>query len=128
MNHAHAFGIRVTLASALGASGCGTDPQISYRDDVYPILAEKCIDCHTPPDGEGYRKIGLDMTSYEALMEGSIYGPVVKPGNSQMSPLNMLIEGRAGNLARLLEKRHKPITEREISVLRVWVEQGARNK
>jgi hypothetical protein len=127
MNQAHSLGVRLTLASTLCASGCGTGPQISYRDDVYPILAEKCIDCHSPPDGEGYRKIGLDMTSYETLMEGSMYGSVVKPGNSQMSPLNMFIEGRAGSLTRVLEKQHKPMTEREVRVLSLWVEQGAKN-
>jgi hypothetical protein len=80
-----------------------------------------------PPNGEGYRKTELDMTSFATLMEGSMYGPVVKPGNSRTSPLNMLIEGRAGSLKRVLEDRHKPITAGEVRVLRLWVEQGARD-
>ena len=67
------------------------------------------------------------MKSYETLMEGSIFGPAVVPGNSKKSPLNMLVEGRAGNLSREIEKRHKPITDHEIKVLHLWVEQGARN-
>jgi hypothetical protein len=127
MNAGHSFPIRTTLVSVLWSLGCASTPQISYRDDVHPILAEKCIDCHTPPYGEGYRRTGLDMRSYEALMEGSLYGAVVKPGNSRLSPLNMLVEGRAGSLARVLEDRHMPMTEREIEVLRFWVEQGAKN-
>jgi len=60
-------------------------------------------------------------------MEGSLYGPVIVPGNSKMSPLNMLVESRAGNLSLKLKNKHKPITEHEIEILHLWVEQGARN-
>jgi len=102
-------------------------PQISYQRDVHPILEEKCIDCHIPPDGKGYKKTGLSMESYETLLYGSVYGPVIVPGNGKKSPLNMLVEGRAGNLTAELEKQHKPITEDEIMILQLWVEQGALN-
>ena len=78
-----------------------------------------------PPYGAGYRQTGLDFESYETLMKGSIYGPVIVPGNSKKSPLNMLVEGRAGNLSRIMKERHMPVTEHEIEVLQVWVEQGA---
>jgi hypothetical protein len=108
-------------------TGCANTPQVSYRHDVQPILANKCMGCHVPPYGEGYTKSGLSMESYQMLMEGSIYGPVIIPGNSQSSPLNMLVEGRAGDLKATLTKRHNPITEEEIRVLRLWVEQGALN-
>ena len=113
----------------LGAylSGCANTPQVSYRRDVQPILADKCVGCQIPPYGEGYRRTGLTMASFQTLMEGSIYGPVIVPGNSQTSPLNMLVEGRAGDLKERLTKRHKPITGEEIRVLRLWVEQGALN-
>jgi hypothetical protein len=92
---------------------------------VYPIIVDKCIDCHTPPYGEGYRRTGLGVESYEALMEGSIFGPVIVPGNSKTSLLNMLVEGRAGDVLRVLKNIHKPITDHEIMVLHLWVEQGA---
>jgi hypothetical protein len=60
-------------------------------------------------------------------MEGSIYGPAIVPGNSRKSPLNMLVEGRAGNLASEMKLRHTPMTDHEIKVLNLWVEQGAQN-
>ena len=107
--------------------GCAGTSQISYHRDVQPILADKCVACHTPPYGEGYRKTGLSMVSYQTLMEGSIYGPVIIAGNSQASPLNMLVEGRAGDLMQQMAKRHQPITEQEVTVLRLWVQQGALN-
>jgi hypothetical protein len=117
----------ITLIDCLFIAGCVTTPQISYRQDVQPIFVDKCIPCHTPPHGEGYKKSGLDMESYETLMEGSIYGPAIVPGNGRTSPLIILVEGRAGNLSRALKIMHKPITDHEIEVLNLWVEQGARN-
>ena len=117
----------ITLLVCLCIAGCATTPQISYQQDVHPIFVGKCIACHTPPHGEGYKKSGLDMESYETLMEGSIYGPAIVPGNGRISPLIILAEGRAGNLSRALKKMHKPITDREIEMLNLWVEQGARN-
>ena len=127
MNHTYTVSFLITLLTCLYFTGCKTTPQISYQHDVHPIIVDKCIDCHTPPHGEGYRKTGLDVESYETLMEGSIFGPVIVPGNSKTSLLNMFSEGRAGNLTRVLKNMHKPITDHEIMVLRLWVEQGALN-
>lgn len=107
-------------------SGCVITPSVSYQQDVHPVLVDKCIDCHIPPYGEGYKKTGLDMISYEKLLKGSIYGPVVIPGDSRKSPLNMLVEGRAGELSRAMKSQHKAITDHEIKVLQLWVQQGAR--
>lgn len=128
MKNTYTLSFTIALLTCLYFAGCATMPQISYQRDVHPIFVDKCIDCHTPPYGEGYRTTGLVMETYETLLEGSIYGPVVVPGNSKTSPLNMLVEGRAGDLSRKLEKkRHKPMTDHEIKVLHLWVEQGAQN-
>jgi len=115
----------IILLTCLYLAGCKTTPQISYQRDVQPIFVDKCTDCHTPPYGEGYRQTGLNLESYTTLMKGSIYGPVVVPGNSKTSPLNMLVEGRAGDLSREMKNRHTPMTEHEIEVMRLWVQQGA---
>ena len=127
MNYTCTASFWITLLTCLHFTGCKTTPTISYQRDVHPIFMDKCIDCHTPPNGSGYRNTGLDMGSYEALMEGSIFGPVIVPGNSKTSPLNMFAEGRAGNLSRVLKTMHMPITDREIEFLHLWVEQGALN-
>jgi hypothetical protein len=115
----------IILLSGLYLAGCKTTPEISYQRDVRPIFVDKCMDCHTPPYGAGYRQTGLNLESYKSLMKGSIYGPVVVPGNSKTSPLNMLVEGRAGDLSRQMKISHTPMTEHEIEVLKLWVEEGA---
>ena len=127
MTHYYTVRSVITFLTCVYIVGCVSTPQISYQQDVHPIFVDKCIACHTPPNGEGYRKTGLDMESYETLMEGSIYGPAIVPGNSRKSPVNMLVEGRAGNLSGEMKIRHLPITDHEIKTLHLWVEQGAKN-
>ena len=127
MNQPLSLTFTLALLTCLSLAGCAIESRISYQRDVHPIFEEKCTGCHTPPYGEGYRQTGLDMGSYETLVQGSIYGPVIVPGNSRKSALNILVEGRAGDLSRALEIKHKPMTDREIEVLRLWVGQGALN-
>lgn len=127
MKYTYTVSFVLTLLTCFYFVGCKTMPQISYQYDVHPIFVDKCVDCHTPPDGEGYRKTGLDMKSYETLMEGSIFGPIIVPGNSRTSILNMFVEGRAGEISHVLKNMHKPMTDHEVMVLHLWVEQGALN-
>ena len=63
------------------------------------------------------------MESYESLMEGTIYGPVIVPGDSRHSIFNMLVEGR---LDASMRTPH-PLTAKEIETLRLWGDQGAVN-
>jgi len=118
---------RVIVAMVLLVSGCvKEEPQVSFRGDVQPILRSNCIECHIPPNGEGYLKTGLSMATYDDLMHGTIYGPVIVPGDSQHSILDMLVEGRADPSMRMPHGR-KPLNNEEIEILRVWVEKGAVN-
>jgi hypothetical protein len=127
MSYTTAISLIITSLACLCIAGCATQPQVSYQRDVYPVLETKCIGCHSPPHGEAYKKVGLDFTSYDTLMEGTFYGPVIVSGDSKRSILNMLVEGRAGDLSRILKEKHNPMTDHEIEVLRLWVEQGASN-
>jgi len=102
------------------------EPEISFHNDVYPILQDKCLDCHSPR-GMGYKKSGLNMESYQTIIKGTLYGPVIIPGNSKKSILNMLIEGRADESMLMPHNEDKPLTGDEIRILRLWVSQGAVN-
>jgi hypothetical protein len=119
---------RIVLAAMLLLiSGCGKEERmVSFQSDVRPILRSKCIECHIAPDGEGFVKTGLSMATYEDLMRGTIYGPVVVRGDSRHSILNMLVEGRADPSMRMPHER-KPLGAEDIEILRLWVDQGALN-
>jgi hypothetical protein len=101
--------------------------KVSYRQDVVPILEERCIKCHVPPDGPGYIATGLQMDSYRGLMLGTYYAPVVIAGDSRRSILNMLVEGRAGKLQRMPHQEDDGLNEKQVRTLRDWVDQGALN-
>jgi len=108
-------------------AGCASQPQVSFQRDVYPILENNCLACHVPPQGKGYVKTRLNMQSYDTLMQGTLYGPVIVPGDSRHSVLNMLVEGRVDASMRMPHGRDEPLTPHEIEVLRLWVKQGAQN-
>ena len=121
---------RRSLLVALAASmvvACAVQRRVSFARDVYPILEENCLRCHRPPDGEGYKKVGLNMETWETLRQGTVYGPVIVPGDSSRSILNMLVEGRADRSLRMPHKQKEPLPADEIETLRLWVEQGAKN-
>ena len=67
------------------------------------------------------------MESYDALMEGTIYGPVIVAGDSQRSIFNMMAEGRAGKLRQIMHDKDIALSDDEIMQLKLWVDQGAQN-
>ena len=127
---------RKLLASALvlglgllaGCSGEGPNKPVSFQKDVSPILKAACAECHTAPDGEGYQKSGLAVSTYEELMKGTKLGPVIIPGQSLNSSLNRLVEGRPGvNPSIQMPHGKVKLPEAQLALLRQWVDQGAKN-
>ena len=106
-------------------SGCATQKVVSFQNDIEPILNDKCMQCHKPPDGIGYVQTGLDMESYDSLMKGTIFGTVIIPGDSKRSVINKLTEGRAGEMMRMPHGDAEKLTAAEIELLKIWVDQGA---
>lgn len=104
---------------------CATDPVVGYRADIEPILRQKCMDCHMPPDGEGYVSTGLSLQSYDALMDGTMFGMIIIPGDSRRSVLNKLVEHRAGALEGMPPGSARQLTDEETELFKLWVDQGA---
>lgn len=98
---------------------------VSYSKEVQPILTKNCSECHAPGK-EGFIAAGLDTTSYQALMKGGKFGSLVKPGDALSSSLNMLVEGRAHASIRMPHGRAK-LPDSDIEILKVWVNEGAKN-
>ena len=123
MSSRHSYFTIVLLSLLIG---CATQ-QVSYHDDIEPILQERCIACHTAPEGSGYLATGLKMDSHDALMQGTIYGPVIIAGDSRRSILNMFVEGRAAKVQCQAHQISGPLSEPERELLSDWVNQGALN-
>ncbi len=129
--------VGTAMVATLLMFGCAKQDEavkpVSFKDQVAPILAANCLECHTP-EGKGYKASGLLMVdpatptvvSYEHLMKGTKFGPIIVPGNSTSSTLNMLVEGRADPSLKMPHGKD-PLKPEQIATLKQWVDQGAKN-
>jgi len=91
---------------------------IDFATRIQPIFDDNCVRCH----GSSVQQNQLRLDSLAGLMQGSLHGRVVVPGNSKDSPL----------LRRLLgldEPRmpfgSAPLEAEKIDLIRSWIDQGA---
>lgn len=110
----------------LALAGCGKVGDVSFSTDIRPILDEHCMECHKV-GGEGQSKSGFSMATYDDLMKGTKFGPMVIPGDTLTSNLLVLIEGRADPSIYMPRGDHGPLSEDQIVLIRKWIEQGAKN-
>lgn len=91
------------------------DVQISFSTDVFPIVQNRCINCH----GGDRIEEGLDMTSYAGIMAGSINGEIVIPGDAENSLFVELVASQK------MPKRGAKLTPSMVQLFEDWVNQGA---
>jgi hypothetical protein len=121
--------MRISIASLAVAliAGCGLgEREVSFRDDVQPILQANCVSCHIAPDGKGFTKSELQLDTYEHLMKGTKFGPVIVAGSSVSSTLNILVEGKA-DPSISMPHGGDPMSEADKETLQEWVDQGAKD-
>jgi hypothetical protein len=103
----------------------GREPPVSFAEDVLPVLKVHCAACHTP-GGEGTTASGLDLTTYQGVMKGTKFGPMVVPGNPDTSNLMLLLDWRVSPQLRMPhDKKQLPVGER--TTIRTWIRQGAKD-
>lgn len=100
--------------------------ELSYKNDVFPIIHDYCLNCHEP-GGKGYEKSGLDMRTYQSLMKGTKFGTVIKPGDSFTSILIQVVEGRVHASIKMPLGMDGGLAKDKIRTLKKWVDQGAKN-
>ncbi len=103
-----------------------TKPEVSFKNDVSPIIHDYCLNCHEP-GGKGYETSGLDMRTYQSLMKGTKFGTVIKPGDSFTSIMIQVIEGRVHASIKMPYGMNGGLAKDKIGVLKRWVDQGAKN-
>jgi len=120
------FGKLIALSLfPLAIAACNNEPAASFSGDVKPILDRNCIECHQA-DGAGTLASGLDMTSYEGLMKGTHFGPMIIAGDVEGSNLLVLMEGRA-DPSISMPHGQASIPREDIQTIRSWIKQGAKN-
>ncbi len=102
---------------------CAQQQQLSYAEEIAPIFKGWCVSCHQP-GGQGFEASGLDLTSYQGLMKGTKFGPMVIPKDPDGSSLVALVNGRA---KIRMPYGHKPLPVCLRQNIWTWIFQGAKN-
>jgi len=125
-NKALAFTFIIPLLATGLLTACSGEPEISFSQDVKPVLEQNCISCHQP-GGTGYEASGLSMVSYAELMKGTEGGPMIIPGDEMGSNLVVLMEGRADPSISMPHGNMEPVSSKKIGLIKQWIAQGAKN-
>ena len=110
----------------LTMAACTGEPTVSYSQDVKPILDQNCISCHLAGK-EGEVASGFNMATYDDLMKGARFGPMVIAGDVEGSNMLVLMEGRADPSISMPHGQQKSVPAADIETIRLWIKQGARN-
>jgi len=108
--------IPVTHACAAGAG-------LSYSEDIAPAFRGWCVSCHQP-GGEGFKKTGLDLTTYQGLMKGTDYGPMVIAGKPDETNIMRLVNGET---KVRMPFEHKPLPACVRQNIWSWIFEGAKD-
>lgn len=111
----------VALSALAAATAAAQAPPevVTFDRDAKPVLRKHCGKCHNAerPRGE------LDLSTFAGVMAGGASGKVAVPGKPEESPLYTLT-------AHLEEPAMPPnaakIPQRDLGILRRWVEGGLR--
>jgi hypothetical protein len=116
----------VTAWLTVLTAACSSEPEISFTQDVRPILDKNCLSCHQA-GGSGFEASGFSMASYDELMKGTEGGPMIIPGDVEGSNLLVLMEGRADPSISMPHGSLDSVPGADIAVIRNWIAQGAKN-
>jgi hypothetical protein len=118
-----------TLASAISVMvlvGCSPGPAtVSFSNDVKPLLDKYCTECHLP-GGDGAEASGFVTQTYDSVMKGTQFGPVVVAQDPLSSSLYRLVAGKVDPSIRMPHGK-EALTQDEILKIEHWIEQGAKN-
>ncbi|HCK60358.1 MAG TPA: hypothetical protein DHW11_03975 [Gemmatimonadetes bacterium] len=91
-----------------------TQREVSFAEEVLPILEKYCVECHSEESAE----LGLKLDTYEGVMGGSDYGTVVEAGDVGSLLIEMIASGD-------MPDGGDPMPAEELDVIKAWVTEGA---
>ncbi len=94
---------------------------VTYEENIRPILQDSCLNCHNPDK----KKAGLDLSTYDAAMEGSDNGQVIEAGDPDKSLLYQVITHAA---EPYMPKGGDKIADAQIDMIRQWIQANAPDK
>jgi len=112
-----------------GGGGAVVGAGISFHDHIFPILEDRCLDCHGEPYVKNGRtihpKAGLALNTYEFVLKGNLDGPIIDRGDHEESTLYVVMTLDPDD-SELMPPKGEPLTEDEISLFKQWIDEGAK--
>mgnify|MGYP003524916386 FL=1 len=106
----------VPIDTAIPATQASSqDATVSFANDIQPLLENRCGNCH----GGNKTEEGLNLLSYEAIIQGSDNGPVINAGAADDSLLVEMV------VTLEMPKRGPKLTPPQVQLIIDWVNQGA---
>lgn len=97
---------------------------VLFERDILPIFQKHCNACHSPAADR--LKAGLDLSTAELVLKGSEYGTVIVAGNAEESFLIQTIEHKKDPYMPP-PKQSPKLSDEEISLIRRWIDEGAKS-
>jgi len=107
---ATAVDARITVA------GATLPPPPTFKQDVLPVLARNCFECH----GEDLREADLDLRTVSTMIFGGESGSVLTPGKLETSYLWTMIQS-----GQMPPQGAGTLSSAEKAVIRRWISGGA---
>ena len=123
----------LTIVASMSIVAC-SEREISFSKDVKPIFDAKCLDCHDGK-GEGSEKTEFLVTDYKNIMDGTKFDAVVMPGSSVSSTLYRVVSHKTHTKIQMpphhetatADGRGVPLRDKEIEIVKLWIDQGAKD-
>jgi hypothetical protein len=117
------------LAIVLLTPAVAVSESVSFAADVEPILTQHCVMCHLPGAAQGDHSLYPD--AWASMVDvPSVQSPLrlVEPGKPGASYSYLKMTGEhlgAGGSGEIMPFPNGPLSAEEISIFRLWIEQGA---
>lgn len=100
------------------------DREVEFYRDIFPILENKCLACHSAAVKEG----DLILESAESVVKGGGSGAAVVPGKPDESLIYLQAARIQESFMPPLPNKvaAKPLTPQEVGLLRQWILEGAK--
>jgi len=109
------FGDGTRLEVSITVRNAVMPPPPSFENDVLPLLAAKCHDCH----GSDVQEARLDLRTLSEILRGGENGPAIVRGDPQSSLLIDLVANE-----QMPPEENDRLSAEELALLRRWIKAG----
>ncbi|HYT94049.1 MAG TPA: DUF1549 domain-containing protein, partial [Gemmataceae bacterium] len=125
----HSFRLILALVASLLTHGSATaqaprNATVEFNRDIRPILSNNCFVCHGPDKNLRKGDLRLDLEETAFADRGGYH--LLIPGKPDKSELYRRISAKDAKERMPPVKHRTQLTQREIDLVRRWIEQGAK--